>query len=73
MHSVHDIIYVRALCNDSWPAIDHRIENRPGLIVVGVTGHYDISSETLAKTINSNLFDTIWHNYYPSLNLLTGH
>jgi hypothetical protein len=66
MNCTYNIMHVGALGDDARSAIDHGVENRPGLAVLRVAGHDDFSAETLTKAVKSGLVGWNGHIHPPS-------
>jgi hypothetical protein len=55
VNRAHNIIHVGTLSDDAGSAVDHRVEDRPSLIVGGLAGHHDLPREILPELIESGL------------------
>ena len=64
MDRAHDIIHVGALGDDAGPPIDHRVEDRPGLLVGGVARHDGLSGKALTRGRQGRLDRSEWS--YPT-------
>ena len=71
MHRAHDIMHVGALGDDAGPAIDHRVEDRPSLIVGGVVGDDDRPREIPTELVEGGLIGLHGH-VHPPFGLPTG-
>jgi hypothetical protein len=67
MHGAHDIIHSGALGDDGGPAVDHRIEDGPSLLIGGMVRKEDCPCEIPAQFVENDRGKLYGHISLPLL------